>query len=92
MSNVKLFKTQRFLDDLEKDFSGQKKRIKQKLESYVYPQLKHQPYFGKHIKKLKNYKPETWRYRIGDCRFFYEIDEERKIVFMITADDRGSAY
>ena len=44
------------------------------------------------IKKLRNYKPDTWRYRIGDYRFFYEIDDKEKIVFMIAADNRGDAY
>jgi mRNA interferase RelE/StbE len=44
------------------------------------------------IRKLKDYKPETWRYRIGDYRFFYEIDDKRKIVFMIAADLRSRSY
>lgn len=92
MSNFKIFETKQFLDDMEKDFSRQKKRIKKKLETYVYPPLKQQPYFGKNIRKLVNYDPETWRYRIGDWRFFYEIDEKKKIVFMITADSRGETY
>jgi len=38
------------------------------------------------------YAPETWRYRIGAWRFFYEIDEEEKVVLMIAASHRGSAY
>jgi len=80
------------LDDLEQDFSGQQERIKRKLQTYIYPQLKQQPFFGKNIKKLTNYKPQTWRYRIGDYRFFYEIDEQKKIIFMIAADIRGSVY
>ncbi|MFH1540432.1 MAG: type II toxin-antitoxin system RelE/ParE family toxin [Elusimicrobiota bacterium] len=92
MDNFKIFETKQFLSDLEKDFSGQQERIKKKLITYVYPQLRYQPYFGKNIKKLTNYEPETWRYRIGDYRFFYEINEQKKIVFMITADIRGSAY
>lgn len=80
------------MDDLEQDFSGQQERIKRKLQTYIYPQLKQQPFFGKNIKKLTNYKPQTWRYRIGDYRFFYEIDEQKKIIFMIAADIRGSVY
>ena len=92
MDNFKIFETDQFLEDLNQDFSGQQERIKIKLHTYVYPQLKQQPYFGKHIKKLRGYTPETWRYRIGDYRFFYTIDEPKKIVFMITVDHRGSAY
>jgi len=41
---------------------------------------------------LRGYKPETWRYRIGPHRFFYEVDEEKKIVFMIAAETRQGSY
>jgi mRNA interferase RelE/StbE len=92
LNNFKLFETAQFLEDLGEEFGGQGERIKRKLRSYVYPQLKQQPYFGKNIKKLRDYKPETWRYRIGAYRFFYEIDDRRKIVFMISADNRRDAY
>ncbi len=92
MDNFKIFETDQFLEDLGQDFSGQKERIKRKLATYVYPQLKQNPYFGKHIKKLTHYTPETWRYRIGDYRFFYTIDESKKVVSMLTVDHRGSAY
>lgn len=92
MDNFKIFETDQFIEDLEQDFGGQQERIKRKLDTYVYLQLKQNPHFGKNIKKLTNYKPETWRYRIGDYRFFYTIDAQKKIVFMIAADHRGSAY
>ena len=88
MNKFKIFETNQFLEDLEQDFSGQQERIKIKLVNYVYPQLKQNPYFGKNIKKLVNYNPDTWRYRIGNDRYFYEIDDGNKIVFMISADNR----
>ena len=78
--------------DLSKKRVSKRERIEKKLLSYVYPQLRQQPYFGKNIKKLKNYRPETWRYRIGSHRFFYTIDDRKKIVFMISADNRQDAY
>lgn len=92
MANFKIFETNQFLKDLEQDFKGQKERIKQKLITYVYPQLRQNPYFGKNIKKLRAYTPDTWRYRIGDYRFFYAINDSTKTVFMIVADNRSSAY
>lgn len=88
MNKFRIFETSQFLKDLKQDFSGQQERIKAKLLTYVYPQLKKNPYFGKNIKKLVNYKPDTWRYRIGSYRFFYEIDDQNKIVFMISVDNR----
>lgn len=90
MDKFKVFETGQFLKDLGQDFSGQHERIRRKLLTYVYPQLKQNPYFGKNIKKLPNYQPQTWRYRIGDYRFLYTIDDHKKIVFMITVDHRGS--
>ena len=88
MNKFKIFETNQFLKGLEQDFSGQQERIKIKLVNYVYPQLKQNLYFGKNIKKLVNYNPGTWRYRIGNYRYFYEIDDGNKIVFMISADNR----
>jgi mRNA interferase RelE/StbE len=92
LDNFKVFETDQFLKDLEQDFSGQQERIKRKLITYVYPQLRENPYFGRNIKKLVNYKPDTWRYRIGDYRFFYTIDEHKKLVSMIAIDSRQEAY
>ncbi|MGM0569021.1 MAG: type II toxin-antitoxin system RelE family toxin [Elusimicrobiota bacterium] len=92
MNKFRIFETDRFLKDLKKDFGGQRKQIKSKLSSYAYTQLKKNPYFGKNIKKLKNYNPETWRYRIGNYRFFYTINEDKKLVIMLTIDKRGNAY
>jgi len=92
LNKFRIFETNQFLKDLEQDFSGQQERIKTKLVNYVYPQLKQNPYFGKNIKKLVNYNPDTWRYRISSYRFFYEIDNQNKIVFMISVDNRQNAY
>ena len=91
MNKFRIFETDQFLKGLEQDFSGQQERIKIKLLNYVYPQLKQNPYFGKNIKKLANYKPDTWRYRIGSHRFFYQVDSQSKIVFMISVDNRQNA-
>ena len=88
----RLFETDKFSQSLEQDFRGQSVKIKAKLTNLVYPQIKQNPYFGKHIKKLKNYEPQTWRYRIGDFRFFYTIDDKRKFILMISADNRSDSY
>ena len=92
LNKFRIFETNQFLKDLKQDFSGQQERIKTKLVNYIYPQLKQNPYFGKNIKKLVNYNPDTWRYRISSYRFFYEIDNQNKIVFMISVDNRQNAY
>ena len=88
----RIFETKTFLKSLEKDFGGQQGKIKKKLREYVYQQLKISPAFGPNIKKLRDWEPSTWRYRISSYRFFYQIDEDQKIVSMILAEHRGKAY
>jgi len=58
----------------------------------IYPQLKEEPHYGNNIKKLVGYKPEIWRYRIGKFRLFYVIDENEKIIYILSIDLRKDAY
>jgi mRNA interferase RelE/StbE len=91
-SNYRIFETEQFQKDLKQiALSGQRK-VTQKLRDFVYPQLREHPHFGPHIRKLKSFEPETWRYRIGAWRFFYEIDEKENVVYMLAASHRSSAY
>jgi mRNA interferase RelE/StbE len=92
LDKYRIFETEQFLRDLTQDFEGRGERLRKKLLEYVYPQLRNNPYLGKNIKKLKNYKPDTWRYRIGNYRFFYEINEKERMVYMIAADSRKDSY
>ena len=92
LNKFKIFETEQFLKDIDKNLSNQSSMIEKKIRTFVYPQLQQNPFFGKNIKKLINYKPETWRYRVGNYRFFYEIDEKNKIVFMIVAEHRSKVY
>jgi mRNA interferase RelE/StbE len=54
--------------------------------------LNRNPHFGPHARKLEGFSPETWRYRIGAWRFFYEIDDEERVVSTTAATHRGAAY
>jgi mRNA interferase RelE/StbE len=92
LADFRIFEAAQFQKDLQQDFSGQQARIQRKLASSVYPQLRLNPYVGKNIKKLRDAVPDTWRYRIGDYRFFYTIDARRRLVLMLAADHRGHAY
>jgi mRNA interferase RelE/StbE len=92
LNKYRIFETDRFQKDLHQIAMSGQSKIDQKLQKFVYPQLRNHPHFGPNIKKLKGYTPDTWRYRIGAWRFFYEIDEEDQIDFMLAASHRGSAY
>jgi mRNA interferase RelE/StbE len=91
-TDYRVFETERFQKDLKAITRGGDRRVLEKLRTTVYPQLRRQPYFGSQIKKLKGYSPETWRYRIGAWRFFYEVDDVEMIIFLTAASHRGSAY
>ena len=87
-----IFETDIFMNDLEERQSSIRERFKLKLKTHVYVALKQQPYFGRNIKKLLNYNPETWRYRIGAYRIFYTIHNKEKVVAMLAVSDRKDAY
>jgi len=92
LSSYRIFETEQFTKDLEAIAQSGQGRVLEKLRASVYPQLRDQPHVGPNIKKLKAFTPETWRYRIGSWRFFFEIDEVERIVFLTAATHRGSAY
>jgi mRNA interferase RelE/StbE len=92
LNDYRIFETEQFQSDLRSNLGPYQEKILAKLRDDVYPQLRRQPFFGRNIKKLKGYRPETWRYRIGMYRFFYEIDDCRKIVFMLAAATRQNSY
>ena len=88
----RIFLTNEFLKQLKKIDSRIRKGLEKKIEEYISPQLKQEAHFGKNVKKLRGYVPETWRYRIGSFRLFYIVDEVEKIVALISIDDRKDAY
>jgi mRNA interferase RelE/StbE len=92
LDRYRIFETKQFEKDLEHIAESGRKKVASKLRDFVYPQLRQHPHFGPNIKKLKDFTPDTWRYRIGAWRFFYEIDEEEKIIFMLAASHRSKAY
>ena len=92
MNRYRIFETEQFKKDLGQIAWSGNKKVSQKLNDFVNPQLRQHPHFGPNIKKLKDFTPDTWRYRIGAWRFFYEIDEDEKIVFMLAASHRSSVY
>ena len=92
MSEFRIFETDEFLKRLKKLASRDAAFLRRKLDSFVYPQLKTEPFWGNNIKKLQGYTPETWRYRIGKFRVFSIVDQEDQILYILTVDDRKDAY
>jgi len=50
------------------------------------------PHLGGHIKKLKGDLKHMHRFRMGDLRILYEIDDAQEIVWIKTIEWRGSTY
>ncbi len=92
MSEFRVFETDEFLKKLKKMPEPDIDFLRRKLDSFVYPQIKKEPFWGNNIKKLKEYTPETWRYRIGRFRLFYIVDQKEQIIYILTIDDRKKAY
>ena len=59
---------------------------------FVYPLIREEPFWGNNIKKLQGYSPDTWRYRIGKFRIFYIVDQDEKIIYILSVDHRKDAY
>lgn len=91
-SELRIFETEEFQKKLAKLPARESHFVQRKLADYVYPQLRVDPFLGPNIKKLRGYRPDTWRYRIGKFRLFYLVDQKERIVFMLSVDDRRDAY
>jgi mRNA interferase RelE/StbE len=92
LSEYRIFKTEEFQRKADKLPLHDANAIRSKLTQYVYPQLREQPFYGANIRKLRGYTPDTWRYRIGRYRVFYIVDQEERIVYIVSIDARKDAY
>lgn len=50
------------------------------------------PHLDGHIKKLKGDLKHMHRFRMGDLRILYEIDDAQETVWIKTIEWRGSVY
>jgi len=92
LSNYQIFETDEFLKKIGKIISHDKSFIEKKLLQYIYPQLREEPPYGNNIKKLADFRPEIWRYRIGKYRLFNVIEENEKTIYVLSIDSRKDAY
>ncbi|MCB4762922.1 MAG: type II toxin-antitoxin system RelE/ParE family toxin [Sulfurovum sp.] len=68
------------------------KKLYTKIENFVYPQLRENPYYGTNIKKLKGVLEGYYRYRVGNYRLFYLIENEKLIIAVVDFKHRQQAY
>ena len=89
MDNYKIAETETFSKKIN---SKKFNHLYEKIINDVYPILRNNPFFGINIKKLKGKYKGIYRFRIGDYRLFYKINELIVIVFMINIENRKDAY
>ena len=66
--------------------------IYKKLKKDAFPLISKDPYYGPNIKKLSGNLEGLHRYRIGNYRLIYLIDEEHKMIFLADLVHRKDAY
>jgi mRNA interferase RelE/StbE len=89
LNNYKIAETETFSKKIN---SRKYNHLYNKIVDDIYPILKKNPFFGAHIKKLKGKYKEIYRFKIGDYRLFYKIDEQESIIFIINIENRQDAY
>ena len=87
----RVFLTDIFKKKIENIPENIREKIRAKIFDFVVPQLKQEPHFGANIRKLRDWTPPTWRYRLGSFRLFYIIDEIEKVVAFVSLDDRKAS-
>ena len=91
-SEYQIFKTAEFARKLGKLSDSDARTIRSKLAIYAYPQLREQPFWGAIIRKLRGFSTDVWRYRIGRFRVFYSVNENDRVVSILTVEGRKDAY
>ena len=89
MANYKIAETDTFSKKIR---TTKYASLYKKINDYVYPLLRLNPFFGPNIKKLKGEFKDVYRYRIGNFRLFYKISEETVIIFILDIEARKDAY
>ena len=89
MNDYKIAETETFSKKIN---SKKFNKLYRKIVEDIYPILKSNPFFGSNIKKLKGAYKDVYRFRIGDYRLFYKIDEQESIIFVLNIENRQDAY
>ena len=92
MPKFEIYETDEFRKSLKKLDKHVEKNIDSKLTKYVFDILINEPHFGPNIKMLKGYSSNVCRYRIGDYRIMYSIDDDSNSVFFLTIGHRKDIY
>jgi mRNA interferase RelE/StbE len=77
-------KAQKFYEKADEELTSQLNEC--------FDDLSQSPYQGSDVKKLKGNFLGYWRYRIGDFRVVYRVDEKNKIITIFLIAHRRDMY
>jgi len=81
----------RLTEDAQRVFEGADAALQRKLDRcFLY--LRTDPRRHPNIRKLKGELSAYHRFRVGDWRVIYRIDDERRTVWVAAIDHRREAY
>ena len=89
LDSFKIAETKSFRKEIQKP---ELTEVYEKIVKFVYPQLRSNPFFGPNIKKLKGELDGLYRFRVGNYRLFYKVDENKVLVFILRLKHRKEAY
>ena len=77
--------------EAERFYQRCEKALARKL-ARCFETLEKNPRAGNNVKALKGRLVGSYRYRVGDCRVVYMINDREVTVFVITIARRGDVY
>ena len=89
MNKFKIVETENFLNQIQQ---SQFQNLYSKINDYVYPILRNNPYFHNQIKKLKGEWKGFYRFRLGNDRLFYKLDTDEMVVYIMSLQNKKKAY
>lgn len=81
----------RLTHDAQKSYRAAEGTLVKRLHR-CFDQLRRNPHEHSNIKRLKGPLAGYWRYRVGDWRVVYRIDDDNRAVVVILVVHRSKAY
>ncbi len=81
----------RLSEDARKAYEKADRPLAKKL-ARCFEQLERDPHNRSNVKRLSGPFEGLWRYRIGDYRVIYRIEDRELVVMVLVISHRGKAY
>ncbi|MCM8779483.1 MAG: type II toxin-antitoxin system RelE/ParE family toxin [Candidatus Omnitrophica bacterium] len=79
------------LREAEKHYTKASEKLIRRINKAI-EQIRLNPVFGPHIKKLHGRLENKYSYVLGDWRIIYEVDMDKKVIEIWYIETRGDVY